>query len=157
MVQSKKFKINDIAKDFNIQPQEVLDIFPTDEKTTKKPATSLNEEDANIAIETILKKSEVKSFDEYFAKSAEKAVKKEEKVIKKETSKPIETIKKSIAKVLKTDKIDSVKPNTAQTQSKAPNKTPAFVNATTPAAAKAAPNKSTERQNQYDGSNARAP
>ncbi|MEG2429588.1 MAG: translation initiation factor IF-2, partial [Oscillospiraceae bacterium] len=69
----------------------------------------------------------------------------------------METIKKSFAKVLKTDKIDSVKPNTTQTQSKAPNKTPAFVNATTPAAAKAAPNKSTERQNQYDGSNARAP
>jgi translation initiation factor IF-2 len=80
----KKIKIADIAKDFNIQPNEIIEFLSTIDETARKATSSLNEDELNIVYDHFMKKAEVKSFDAYFASGDQKE---QEKPLKENTTK----------------------------------------------------------------------
>ncbi len=70
-----KYKVSDIAKDFNVSTKEISAIFEKQTGEAKKSANTLNEAELNLIFETMTKENQVKSFDEYF-KTGEDARKK---------------------------------------------------------------------------------
>jgi len=133
----KKYKLNELAKDFGIEANEVVDLLLKLDKTPKKPTAVLADNELEYVFEHYIKSAEVKSFDEFFAIANQKQEKKAEpqkpQVItapnpKTEGSKPVKTAEKFVAKPI----VKAITPN--------PNI-----------------NKPQDRQNQYAQANERAP
>ena len=61
-----KYKVHELAKDFNISSKEILSILSENSGDAKKSQTSLDEHQLNIVFEVLTKQNEVKSFDNYF-------------------------------------------------------------------------------------------
>ena len=61
-----KYKVSDIAKDFNVSAKEISAIFEKQTGEAKKSANTLNEAELNLIFETMTKENQVKSFDDYF-------------------------------------------------------------------------------------------
>lgn len=77
-----KYKISDLAKDFNLSKNELVERINQYVKEPKKGTSTLNEQELNILIESITQEHQVDSFDAYFASrnaAQDKAPKKEEK------------------------------------------------------------------------------
>ncbi len=68
---AEKYRVIDVAKDFNITGNDVLAILQKAGDTTKKSQTSLNDEELDFIFNTITKANEVESFDAYFAAGEE--------------------------------------------------------------------------------------
>ena len=64
-----KYKVSDLAKDFNMQSKELVSIL-ADMQIEKKTSSSLEENEFNLLFDYLTKKNAVKSFDEYFATGA---------------------------------------------------------------------------------------
>ncbi len=64
---TKKVKLSEAAKDFNVPSQELIDLFAANGDTKKKTSTGLTEDEMNLLLEHYSKLHEVKSFDDYFA------------------------------------------------------------------------------------------
>lgn len=82
---STKYKIHDLAKDLNVQNQDIIDLLAKQFDGTRKSTTSLPVEESNYVLEYFSQKNQVKTFEKYFATSADKpkpAPKKEEVAVK---------------------------------------------------------------------------
>ncbi|MGN0552517.1 MAG: translation initiation factor IF-2 [Oscillospiraceae bacterium] len=96
--QSKQ-KLSDVAKDFGISNQELIDFIEEKFGEVKKAAASLTPEQLNIVLEHYTQTNQVESFDGYFAKRNEpKPVKKEEPKAEKKPAKKSEAAKPETAK-----------------------------------------------------------
>jgi len=76
---TNKYKITELAKDFNVSSKDIIAIVMGITGEEKKSSNSLNEAEVALVFDAITKKNSVKSFDEYFAtgaKSREEAAKK---------------------------------------------------------------------------------
>lgn len=67
-----KYKVNEIAKDFNKNAKDIIAILAEKFEEPKKSTTALSEEELNYIFEVLTKQYEVENFDEYF-KSGEEA------------------------------------------------------------------------------------
>lgn len=68
---TNKYKISDLAKDFNVSSKDITDIVAEKTGVTKKSGAVLNETEISVVFSALLNKNEVKSLDEYFAIGAE--------------------------------------------------------------------------------------
>ncbi len=68
---TNKYKISDLAKDFNVSSKDITDIVAEKTGVAKKSGAVLNEAEISVVFSALLNKNEVKSLDEYFAIGAE--------------------------------------------------------------------------------------
>ena len=68
---TNKYKISDLAKDFNVSSKDITDIVAEKTGVAKKSGAVLNETEISAVFSALLNKNEVKSLDEYFATGAE--------------------------------------------------------------------------------------
>ncbi len=68
---TNKYKISDLAKDFNISSKEVIAIVLDITGSEKKASATLNEQEIGQFFNKITKDKAVKDFKEYFATGAE--------------------------------------------------------------------------------------
>ena len=61
-----KYKVSDLAKDFNVNAKEICTILEEKTGEAKKTGSSLTETELDIIFEVLTTKHQVKSFDEYF-------------------------------------------------------------------------------------------
>jgi len=69
---STKYKLNELAKDLNVQNQDIIDVLAKQFEGVKKSTSSLAVEESNYVLEHYSQQNQVKTFDKYFAKAAEK-------------------------------------------------------------------------------------
>ncbi len=62
-----KFKISDLAKDFGVKNNTIIDLLKNFSETPKKANSSVENEELDFVFEHFTKTHEVKGFDEYFA------------------------------------------------------------------------------------------
>ena len=89
----KKYKIHELAKDFNIQSKYVIENLSKYFEGEKKSQTALEEKELDFLFDLITKENSVKNFDEYFAAVPQEKPKKEEKKEAKKDSKPADNKK----------------------------------------------------------------
>ena len=75
-----KYKLHELAKDLNVQNQDIIDILNGQFEGTKKAMTALTQEEANYVLEYMTQKNQVGSLDEFFSKVNEKKPEKKEPV-----------------------------------------------------------------------------
>ena len=82
MAQVNKYRVHEVAKDFNVKSNGVIELLGKYFEDPKKHQTALTDEELDIIFETFTQDKSVASFDEYFKVTAEKKeepVKKEKK------------------------------------------------------------------------------
>ncbi|MBE6746176.1 MAG: translation initiation factor IF-2 [Ruminococcaceae bacterium] len=123
-----KYKIHELAKDFNINSKEVIEILTSNGFEEKKSMKTLENKELDVIFEVLTKKHEVSSFDEYFAAGASKksekeaAPKAEEKKPEKEPAKKAE--KKPEPNQEKAEKKPAAKKEAPKAEEKKPEKKP---------------------------------
>ena len=86
-----KYKISELAKDFDIKPNDVIDIIQAKFDVKKARTANMEEEELNIVLEKLTKDHEVDSLDAYFEMTSTASAKKEEaKAEEKPADKPAE-------------------------------------------------------------------
>ena len=68
---TNKYKISDLAKDFNMKSKDLIAIVAEITGSDKKSGGTLNEEETALVFAKLINDNSVKSFDEYFATGAE--------------------------------------------------------------------------------------
>ena len=63
---AKKYKIHEVAKDFDIQSKFIIENLSKHFEGEKKSQTALEEKELDFIFDVITKENSVKSFDEYF-------------------------------------------------------------------------------------------
>ena len=81
MAQVNKYRVHEVAKDFNVKSNGVIELLGRYFEDPKKHQTALTDEELDIVFETLTQMKAVQSFDEYFRVTAEKT---EAKPAKKE-------------------------------------------------------------------------
>jgi translation initiation factor IF-2 len=66
-----KYRVHEVAKDFNIKSTEIIELLQKYFDDTKKHMTALEENELDIIFDTFTKQHEVESFDAYFETAAE--------------------------------------------------------------------------------------
>ena len=84
-----KYRVNEVAKDFNIENKEIIDIIKQYFDTVKKSQTALEDTELDVIFESLTQKNAVESFDAYFAmqKSDEQRAKEKALTSSKEAEK----------------------------------------------------------------------
>ena len=62
-----KYRVHEVAKDFNMKSNAVIDLLAKYFGDTKKHMTALEEIELDVIFETFTQQNQVESFDEYFA------------------------------------------------------------------------------------------
>ena len=119
-----KYRVHEVAKDFNVPSKEILDIVSKHFDGQKKSMTALEESELDVIFEIVTQENSVENFDDYFASANEpkKETKKEETEEKAEKAepdnadakaekKPAQTEKKAPAKTAEQPKKKSKDPN----------------------------------------------
>ncbi len=123
MAQVNKYRVHEVAKDFNVKSNGVIELLGKYFEDPKKHQTALTDEELDIIFETFTQDKAVESFDEYFKVTAEKkAEPKAEKVAKEE---PVAEEKPAEAKAEEAkpqDKKQAPKPAAKPQQKAAPEK-----------------------------------
>ena len=88
-----KYKLSDLAKDFNIDSKEIIALLAKQYDDAKKTGSTLNEEELNYVFEQLTTIHAVKTLDAYFAEGAKREAKKAEKEAKKAAEKKAEASK----------------------------------------------------------------
>ena len=110
MAQVNKYRVHEVAKDFNVKSNGVIDLLGRYFDDPKKHQTALTDEELDIVFETLTQMKAVQSFDEYFRVTAEKKEepvreeKKEEPVQEEKAEAPAKTEAKSEKKAAPADK-----------------------------------------------------
>ena len=68
---TNKYKVSDLAKDFNLGSKDIISIVAEKTGAAKKSGASLDETEISIVFTELLNRGEVKSFADYFATGAE--------------------------------------------------------------------------------------
>ena len=74
-----KFKVSDLAKDFGVKNNTIIDLLKDFSETPKKANSSVENEELDFVFEHFTKTHEVKGFDDYFAMKKPEAKKEEPK------------------------------------------------------------------------------
>ena len=119
MAQVNKYRVHEVAKDFNVKSNGVIELLGKYFEDPKKHQTALTDEELDIVFETFTQDRSVESFDEYFRVTAEK--KEEPKKENKAEEKAPEAETKAEAK--KESKPEAKKP--AQKEKQPQNNKPA--------------------------------
>ena len=119
MAQVNKYRVHEVAKDFNVKSNGVIELLGKYFEDPKKHQTALTDEELDIVFETFTQDKSVESFDEYFRVTAEK--KEEPKKENKAEEKAPEAEAKAEAK--KESKPEAKKP--AQKEKQPQNNKPA--------------------------------
>ncbi len=108
--QNNKYRVHEVAKDFNIKSNGIIDLLGKFFDDTKKPQTALTDEELDIVFENITQEKQVESFDEYFKLTAIKPQeeKNEERKQAEEAADSSETKKAEVNK--SPEKADNKKP-----------------------------------------------
>ena len=88
---AKKIKLSEAAKDMKLSSKELAAFFEEHNKGKKNSSSSVTKEEMNLALEFYSQKSNVESFDAYFATKNDPRpvrVKEEKKPARKKTEKP---------------------------------------------------------------------
>ena len=96
-----KYRVHEVAKDFDCPSKEILDIVTKHFEGQKKSMTALEEAELDVIFEIVTQENSVESFDAYFATANEP--KKEEKK-KEEKKEPQKSEAKAGSQTAKTDK-----------------------------------------------------
>ena len=72
MAQVNKYRVHEVAKDFNVKSNGVIELLGKYFEDPKKHQTALTDEELDIVFETFTQDKSVESFDEYFRVTAEK-------------------------------------------------------------------------------------
>ena len=107
-----KYRVHEVAKDFDVPSKEILDIVSKHFDGQKKSMTALEEAELDVIFEIVTQENSVENFDAYFASANEP---------KKETKKQETEEKAETAEPEKADAKSEEKP--AQAEKKAPAKT----------------------------------
>jgi len=83
-----KYRVHEVAKDFNVKSNLVLEILEKHFGDKKKHMTALEEDELDLLFETFTTERAVESFDAYFATAAEPNPKRAAKAAQKEAEKP---------------------------------------------------------------------
>ncbi len=67
-----KYRVSEVAKDFNVTGKKILEILSTYSDAPRKSATALEEDELDWIFEYFTKEHETENFDAYFAKANEK-------------------------------------------------------------------------------------
>ena len=93
---NEKYRVNEVAKDFNVPIKEVIELLEQHFPGEKKKTTALTGEELNLIFETYTQKNQVADFNEYYSYKEKSALPKEEKKEKtKSASKPKEKKEKT--------------------------------------------------------------
>ncbi len=84
MAQVNKYRVHEVAKDFNVKSNGVIDLLGRYFDDPKKHQTALTDEELDIVFETLTQMKAVQSFDEYFKVTAEKKAEPEKEEKKEE-------------------------------------------------------------------------
>lgn len=76
-IAAKKFKVSDIAKSFELQSKEIIEILAKFTEGEKKSSTAVEEKDLDILFDIVTKEHSVENFDAYFSSAAEEKPKKQ--------------------------------------------------------------------------------
>ena len=85
---AKKYKIHEVAKDFDIQSKFIIENLSKHFEGEKKSQTALEEKELDFIFDVITKENSVKSFDDYFNAVPQEKPKKEEKAEAKKEKAP---------------------------------------------------------------------
>ena len=114
----KKYKVADLAKDIGKTNKDVIDFFAEgSDEPKKKSTTALEPKDLDLFFNKMTIKTQVESFDKYFA-MAEEAPKKAPKKTKAEETKPQAEEKISEKKTAETKKEEKTAPQPQQPKKK---------------------------------------
>ena len=64
---TKKYKVNEVAKDLQVENKEVIEVLKELGGEPKKATTALTEEELDIVFDHVTQKNSVENFDAYFA------------------------------------------------------------------------------------------
>ena len=115
---TKKIKISDASKDFNVSVQEIVDFFATKDNKKRSASSSLNEAEMNLLLEHYTKKHEVKNFNDYYGSKNDS---KKEVLMQYNKKNPVEKNNKNLkqsAPVKKNDKKPEEKKQETVSESK---------------------------------------
>ena len=99
-----KYRVHEVAKDFNVPSKEILDIVSKHFDGQKKSMTALEEAELDVIFEIVTQENSVENFDDYFASANEpKKETKKEETTEKETEKGTEASKETAAQTEKKD------------------------------------------------------
>ncbi len=79
-VNTVKYKINEVAKDFNLQNKDILAMFPNDGQ--KKSVTALTEDELNYVFDTLTKQYEHATLEAYFIAGDKEKKRRDEEALK---------------------------------------------------------------------------
>ena len=68
---TNKYKISDLAKDFNMKSKDLIAIITEITGTEKKSGAALNEDEIGLVFDKLTADNSVKNFKEYFATGEE--------------------------------------------------------------------------------------
>ena len=123
MAQVNKYRVHEVAKDFNVKSNGVIELLGKYFEDPKKHQTALTDEELDIIFETFTQDKAVESFDEYFKVTAEKKAEPKAEKVKKEEPVAEEKAQEATAEEAKPqDKKQSPKPAAKPQQKAAPEK-----------------------------------
>lgn len=123
-----KYRVHEVAKDFNVSSREVIDFIKETTGAEKKHMTALNEDELNLVFEHFSKDKQVANFEEYLAGKLDANTTEERTQTKNKQSKdasstiPSNNNKKVNSVLLKNNKTETKHINSEKISSAASNK-----------------------------------
>ena len=74
-----KYRVHEVAKDFDMQSKKVIELLAKYFDDQKKHMTALEENELDVIFETFTQENQVENFDAYFATAKQKEEKPQEK------------------------------------------------------------------------------
>ena len=121
----KKCRVNEVAKDLNVENKDVIEALKPFSDEPKKYMTALTEEDLDVVFDTFTKENSVESFDAYFAEredaqptssSKEAPESKENTTAKVQEKAVVEKEKTAVKPAVKESKSNAANKNNKQTK-----------------------------------------
>ena len=121
----KKYRVNEVAKDLNVENKDVIEALKPFRDEPKKYMTALTEEDLDVVFDTFTKENSVESFDAYFAEredaqptssSKEAPESKENTTAKVQEKAVVEKEKTAVKPAVKESKSNAANKNNKQTK-----------------------------------------
>ena len=121
----KKYRVNEVAKDLNVENKDVIEALKPFSDEPKKYMTALTEADLDVVFDTFTKENSVESFDAYFAEredaqptssSKEAPESKENTTAKVQEKAVVEKEKTAVKPAVKESKSNAANKNNKQTK-----------------------------------------
>ena len=114
-----KYKVSELAKDFNKSAKDIIALLAEKFEEPKKNATNLTVEELDYVFEKLTRETEVENFDEYF-KMGESARKKAQEAVQKEMEKKMAAQAAILEQLKAAEAAEKAKQEKAKTEAKKP-------------------------------------